>query len=91
MDKIESKLTSESHNKDCTNIDQDSFKMGVIFAQKWINVRNKKPEKRGDYLCKYVNCVGDTFFVVLFFDGCIFLKDDRIGKITHWRPIEIEL
>lgn len=74
------------------------FKKGVQFVQKWIDVKEEKPELRVPVLVK----MSYTFFNtdIPAKDCCYWNGESWInairqqhsnGSVTHWRPIEYPL
>ena len=65
-----------------------------VTIQKWIPVTERLPEKKGQYVCRYVFCDNKEypFFQVRWYFANLenphFQYDGRMGlRVTHWMPL----
>jgi len=74
----------------------DSFKEGVLFAQRWVPVEEALPEKQGCYLVKCKNSFPKNCDIVIaefYEDNKTFYSESSdcpIYDVTHWRQIDLK-
>ena len=98
-------IINNKNHFDCDNFDfkdlihvanyafKTAFLAGASFAQRWYDVNEELPENQDIVLIKSVNNCYATGYLHGDKSGFILYGDDAyndFGRITHWRPIEIE-
>ena len=85
------------HKPETQNI-EDAFASGMLAAQKWIDVKEEKPELRVPVLVKMSYNFFNTDIPAkdcCYWDGESWIDAIRQqhsnGSVTHWRPIEYPL